>query len=183
MLDAMEADIALARGRLLYARFLSQGIDPSRALPYFIQAAEMCRRHNDVRGEGEALFWVGTFKQVVLKDNTAALPDLQRASELAMRANDLMTLSCVVRHLAFIDIAAGRMEAARERLEQSVQLRQTLGFQPGVAAGLVTLAELSIDTNAVDRAKRLLGEAARIAEASGAEGVIRLVTEVRSRMT
>lgn len=183
LLDSVEADIALARGRLSYARFLRRGADPSRALTFFMRAAEMYRQLADPRGEGEALFWIGTFKQVVLKDNDAALPDLQRSLVLATLADDKLTLSCVVRHLAFADIAARRMGDARERLEQSVQLRRQLGFQPGVAAGLVALAELSSDIGDTEQAKRLLDEAAELAEASGADGVIRLIAQVHRQMT
>ncbi len=49
LLDAVEADIALARGRLLYARFLWQGGDPASALPLFTRAADMYRRLADAR--------------------------------------------------------------------------------------------------------------------------------------
>jgi tetratricopeptide (TPR) repeat protein len=181
-LASVDADIALARGRLVYARFLRQGSDPSRALTFFVRAAEQYRQLADVRGEGEALFWSGTFRQVVLQDNNAALHDLQRAHTLATLADDRMTLSCVVRHLGFAAITAGRMEDARERLEQSVQLCRELGFQPGVAVGLIALAELSLDTGDTEQAQRLLDEAADIAAASGADGAIRLIAETRLRM-
>lgn len=182
LLDAVEADVALARGRLVYARFLRLSTDPARALTYFLHAAEMYRQLGDPRGEGEALFWIGTFKQVVLKDDDPALVDLRRAQELSTRANDTLTLSCAVRHLAFADIAAGRMGDARQRLEESVRLRRQLGFEPGVAAGMVALAELSIDTGASAQALRLLDEAVELAAASGADGITRLVAQVRMRI-
>lgn len=78
-----------------------------------------------------------------------AKPHLSRAASDGRRTR--MALSCMVRHLAFADIAAGRMDDALERLEQSVHLRHQLGFQTGEAAGVVALAELSIDTGAIER--------------------------------
>src|SRR3954469_13011319 len=77
-LDAVEADTAVARGRILHARFLHgrAGGDPSTVedpaeLPLFERAAEIYRGLGDVRGEAEALFWVGCVHQVIRRDNEA----------------------------------------------------------------------------------------------------------------
>src|SRR4051794_20878574 len=64
-LDAVEADVAVARGRILHARFLNEragGSSPAEdpaERPLFERAAELYRALDDVRGEGEALFWIG----------------------------------------------------------------------------------------------------------------------------
>jgi hypothetical protein len=62
-LDGLEADLALARGRVVRGRFLEQRAgDPEQAredpreLALFERAAELYRARGDVRGEGEALF-------------------------------------------------------------------------------------------------------------------------------
>lgn len=64
-LDGVEADLALARGRLLHTRFLHQrDDDPGQAredpgeLPLFERAVRLYRVLGDARGEAEALFWV-----------------------------------------------------------------------------------------------------------------------------
>ncbi len=75
-LDSVEADLALARGRVIHARFLGRQVaDSSATLPdgdedpheltLFERAAQLFETLGDVRGEGEALFWIGTFHQVV----------------------------------------------------------------------------------------------------------------------
>jgi hypothetical protein len=64
-LDAVEADLALARGRLLHARFLQERVADARELELFERAATLYGRLGDGRGEAEALFWVGAFHQVV----------------------------------------------------------------------------------------------------------------------
>src|SRR5437773_12440809 len=84
-LDAVEADLALARGRVIHTRFLVQldeGLeqlteDP-RELALFERAAKLYRELGDVRGEGESLFCVGGFHQVVRQDDDPAVPTLDR---------------------------------------------------------------------------------------------------------
>jgi hypothetical protein len=59
------------------------------------------------------------------------------------QVGDKLTMSYAIRHLGFAHMAAGAGDAARQRLEESVRLRREIGFQPGVAAGLVALAHLA----------------------------------------
>ncbi len=168
-LDGVEADLALARGRLIHAQFLAE----RNAYPsdLFERAVELYNRMGDTRGEAEALFWLGIYHQVVHGDHDTALPHLERARDLALAVDDRLTLSYVVRHLGFVEMARDNMAAARELLEQSVALRRELDFQPGVAAGLLALAELAQSTGDHDAARALLDEAATIAAASGAKRV------------
>ena len=48
-------------------------------------------------------------------------------------------MSYALRHLSIAEHTAGRLEAARRLLEESVRLRREVGFLPGVAANLVGL--------------------------------------------
>jgi tetratricopeptide (TPR) repeat protein len=179
-LDGVEADLALARGRVIHARLLAdRSGDNPEELVAFSRAAELYRSHGDSRGEGEALFWVGTYHQVIRQDDEAALPALQRAHELASSAGDLLTLSYVVRHLGFVDAAAGRLAAARKLLEESVRLRRELAFMPGVAAGLLSLAELATHDKRGEDAVALLNEAESVARESDAQGVLAWITQAR----
>ena len=94
-LDAVEADLALARGRVIHTRFLVQldeGLeqlteDP-RELALFERAVKLYRELGDVRGEGESLFWVGCFHQVVRQDDDTAVPILERSYELGSQVGD-----------------------------------------------------------------------------------------------
>jgi tetratricopeptide (TPR) repeat protein len=180
VLDAVEADLALARGRVVHARFLEARSDDPRERELFARAATLYRGLGDSRGEGEALLWMGLYEQVVRGDHEAALPSLRRAHELATAAGDDLTRSYVVRHLGFADLAAGDLAAARARLEESVALRRALDFPAGVAAGLVALAHLAREEGRDADAAPLLDEAEAIARACGAAGVLAWVAEARA---
>jgi len=83
ILDAAEAGLALARGRIMHARFLAHRQEDPQELALFERAAALYHQLGDIRGEGESLFWVGTFHQVVRGDDDAAGPPLERAWSLA----------------------------------------------------------------------------------------------------
>jgi tetratricopeptide (TPR) repeat protein len=188
-LDGVEADLALARGRVIHGRFLQQRAeDPDQAredpheLALFERAAELYRARGDVRGEAEALFWVGCCQQVVRRDNEAAVPVLWRSLELATETEDTMTMSEALRHLGIAEHAAGRLEAARLHLEESTRLRREVGAWLGVASNLVGLIYIAAAQDRRDDALRLAEEARAIAEASGAQGLVRQVEEASAQL-
>ncbi|MFF9284209.1 tetratricopeptide repeat protein [Streptomyces griseosporeus] len=182
VLDGVEADLALARGRLLHARFLEERAEDPRELKLFERAATLYARLGDGRGEGEALFWVGIVHQVVRDDTERALPFFERSLALAGAAGDRLTASYALRHLGFADGLAGRPDAARERLEESTRLRREIGFGPGVAANLIVLARLAVERADREEAEALLTEATELAERTGAKGVLRWVAATREEL-
>lgn len=181
-LDGVEADLALARGRILHARFLADGEEDPRELPLFERAAALHRALGDVRGEGEALFWVGVFHQVVRGDD-AGRSALEASAALARQAGDLLTLSYALRHLGVSEHMAGRLGPAREHLEESTRLRREIGFGPGVAANLVGLVHIAVTEGRRDDAATLVAEAHAIALDSGAAGVLPSIEEARARLS
>jgi tetratricopeptide (TPR) repeat protein len=181
-LDGVEADLALARGRIVHARFLADRQEDPGELALFERAARLYGQLGDLRGEAEALFWVGTFYQVIRDDYEAGLPALQRSYELAAQAGDRLTLSYAARHLGFAAAVSGDHDTARDRLTESVRLRREIGFQPGVAAGLLALADLASRTGDGPRARELVDEAQAVAEASGAHGILRWIGEARTEL-
>lgn len=188
-LDAVEADLALARGRVIHTRFLQQrDEDPDEAagdpaeLTLFERATQLYRALGDKRGEAESLFWVGCFHQVVRRDNDAAVPVLGQSFELASEAGDKLTMSEALRHLGIGAHAAGRLDIAQERLEESTRLRREIGLLPGVAANLIGLAYIAAGQGRRDDALALLEEAGGLAEASDAQRILRSVDEARAQL-
>ena len=186
-LDGVEADLALARGRVIHTRFLGQldedperAIEDPRELVLFERAATLYRKLADVRGEAEALFWIGCFHQVVRRDDQTAVPILERSRKLAAQVGDKSTMSEGLRHLGIAEHRAGRLDGARERLEESTRLRREIGLMPGVAANLVGQAYIAAADDRRDYARTLLSEAAAIADATGAHRIMRQVDEARA---
>jgi hypothetical protein len=136
-----------------------------------------------MRGEAEALFWVGCFHQVIRRDSAAAVPVLERSLELATQAGDKSTMSEVLRHLGIEAHAAGQFESARQRLEESTRLRREIGQLPGVAANLVGLAYIAAARERIDDAMALLDEASTIAGAEQAQRILRQVGEARAELS
>jgi len=185
-LDAVEADLAVARGRLMHVRFLfRRDADPASPredpgeLALFERAARLYQAAGDVRGEAEALFWIGCFHQVVRRDNATAGPVLARSLELASQAGDKVTMSEALRHQGIEAHAAGQMDAARQRLEESTQLRREIGLLAGVAANLIGLAYIAAAQERLDDALALLDEATSIAQANGAARIARSAEQAR----
>lgn len=177
-LDSVEADLALARGRLVHARFLNDRAEYPPDL--FERAVALYAKAGETRGEAEALFWLGTYHQVVHGDHDTALPHLERARDLALAVDDKLTLSYVVRHLGFAELEKGNPDAGRELLEQSVALRREVGFPAGVAAGLLSLAYVAHQSGDQAAVQALLDEATATAEAAGAHGVAKWIVNARA---
>ena len=188
-LDGVEADLALARGRVIHGRFLEQRAEDAeqaredpRELPLFERAASLYRARGDVRGEGEALFWVGCCHQVVRRDNETAVPLLWRSLELATEADNPVIMSEALRHLGIAEHAAGRLDAARLHLEESTRLRREIGAWPGVASNLVGLIYIAAGQDRREDGLALAEEARTIAETNGAPGLLRQIDEARAQL-
>ena len=182
-LDGVEADLALARGRVIHARFLAtppaERAEDLQELALFERAAELYRAVGDRRGEGEAVLWIGLFHQVVRDDEPAALPALERAAELG----DPLTVSYALRHLGYADHLAGRLEEARRRFEDSTRLRRELGFLPGVAANLVGLAYVAAAQGNRDEAIAFADEAVQLATDNAASVIARMAEQARAEVS
>ncbi|WP_203907465.1 tetratricopeptide repeat protein [Rhizocola hellebori] len=187
-LDAVEADAALARGLILHARFQSAPDDGSlpvedpAELPLFERALVLYQALGDTRGEGEALFWIGCLHQFIRRDNETAVGYLQRSSQLAAQTGDHPTRSEALRHLGIAAHAAGRLDEARERLEESTRLRQEIGALPGVASNMIGLAYIAAAQDRRSDALATLDEAHAIAQAHGAHAIVAHIEQARTRI-
>jgi tetratricopeptide (TPR) repeat protein len=186
-LDAAEADLALARVRILHTRFLDrrdadpdQAAEDSRELPLITRALQLYEARGDQAGQAEALFWLGCFHQVVRRDDAAAHPLLTRSLELATQANQPGTMSEALRHLGIESQRAGRLDEARAHLEESSRLRRASGNLAGEAANQVGLAYIAAAQGRRDDALAVLDEAAATAAQTGAHRVARYVADART---
>ncbi|WP_051966863.1 hypothetical protein [Kitasatospora mediocidica] len=181
-LDAVAADLALARGRLLHADFLDSGLADPREAELFAEAARCYAALGDRRGEGEALFWVGLVNQMIDQDDVAAAEVFDRALSLANETGDRLTASYILRHIGIGAHRAGQLDVARERLTESTRLRRELGFEDGAAANLVGLAYLAAQQDRRDDAARHLDEGDELASRHAAVAVSRQLAQARRNL-
>jgi len=185
-LDALEADIALARGRILHARYQTErgagspAVEDPAELPLFKRAIALYRALGDVRGEAEASFWIGCLHQFIRRDDKTAVPHLELSSRLAAQVGDKPTRSEALRHLGIAAHTASRLDEARERLEESSRLRRQSGSLPGVASNMVGLAYIAAAQDRRADALATLDEAHAIAEAHGAHAIVRNIEQART---
>lgn len=181
-LTAVEADTALARGKLLHARYQSgtgAAEDPAE-LPLFERALALYRALGDIRGEAQALFWIGCLHQFIRHDDETAVPHLERSYRLAVETGDQPTQSEALRHLGIAAHAAGRLDEARDRLEESSRLRRETGNLPGVASNMIGLAYIAAARHRHADALATLDEAQAIAHAHEAHAVVRHIEQART---
>ena len=176
-LDGVAADLALARGRILHARFLADRTEDPAELTEFEHAVSLYERLGNVAGEAEARFWLGICHQIVRGDGASALPELERAYALA---TDPMTRSYAARHLGFHAQEQGDTARARERFEESLRLRRETGHTAAIAAALLPLADLAATTGDRPTADKLMAEAEELATTSGAAGVLNWIAAIRT---
>jgi len=188
-LDAVEADTALARGLILHARFQSAPADEGSLpaedpaeLPLFERALELYRALGDTRGEAEALFWIGCLHQFIRRDNETAVPYLERSCRLAAQTGDKPTWSEALRHLGIAAHAAGRLDEARERLEESSRLRREVGALPGVASNMIGLAYIAAAQDRRADAFATLDEAYTIAHVHDAHAIVANIERARTQI-
>jgi hypothetical protein len=77
---------------------------------------------------------------------------------------------------------AGRLDDARQRLEESSRLRREIGALPGVAANMVGLAYIAAAQDHRADALATLDEAHTIAQLHGAHAIVRQVEQARTQI-
>jgi hypothetical protein len=77
---------------------------------------------------------------------------------------------------------AGRLDEARERLEESSRLRQDVGALPGVASNMVGLAYIAAAQGRRADALAILDEADAIAQAHGAHAIVGHIGKARAEI-
>ena len=137
----------------------------------------------DERGEGEALFWIGCFRQVVQRNMKDAYPFLQRAKELAELAGERRRWPRPSGTWASWRITPGSCTWRGPGWRNLLQLRQEIGLRLGVAANQVGLAYVTAQQGDHATAMALLDEAAATARADGAHALTRQVNEARASLS
>jgi uncharacterized protein len=175
------AEAELERGKLLHVAAIADGRLQPGEREAFGAALAGFRERGSAADEAEALFWLGLCDQWD-GDDAAAEPLLRASYDLAAASGDRLTHSYAARHLGFVAAARGETDEARSLLQESLRLRQELGFDAGVAAAQLALAELEREQGRSEVADTLLDEADRLAEAIGAVAVSGWIAGARAQL-
>jgi tetratricopeptide (TPR) repeat protein len=147
-------------GTSLHVEALAEGSSPPAGeLVCFGEALALAREAGDEHGAARTTFHIGRYHHEGLGDGETAGPFLEEARETATRLEDRILLSYALRHLALIALAAGDLANARVGLEQSLQLREAVGFIPAAAAARITLADVLARLGEREQAAGLLVQA------------------------
>ena len=172
-LDRVESRLEAERGRVLHAAFLTErGTEDPRELAHFEAALVAADRADDELLRGWARFWIGIVHQVIREDDATAVPHFEAAYSAAGTAANGLLASYAIRHLAFAWSNAGRHDDAWRGFEESVARRRAERFWPGVAAGLLTLAEVAHERGRTGDARRYLRQSKAAARRGGAEAFL-----------
>jgi tetratricopeptide (TPR) repeat protein len=147
-------------GTSLHVEALTKGSrPPAGELACFEEALALAVEAGDANGAARTTFHIGRYHQEGLGDAEMAGPCLEEARQAATRLDDRILLSYAIRHLALIVLAAGDLASARAGLEQSLQLREEVGFIPAAAIARVTLADVLTQLGERDQAADLVAQA------------------------
>jgi hypothetical protein len=141
---ALEAFV-LSRGAFaLHAEFLANpdAGEPPKEMSLLVRALAIRQSLADRRGVAESLFLLGLVQQIERQAGPAARVFFKRSYAIAREVGDIVLMSYAVRHLGYLEQAAGRLTDAQRAFEESLALREEAGWRPGIAAAQLDLASV-----------------------------------------
>jgi tetratricopeptide (TPR) repeat protein len=174
--QALEARIL---GRLGSIHLVRQ--EWSKAIGYYSQAIEVAGEVKDLSRRGKMYSDLGGAYE--------HLGDLMRAREYSQKAitihellNDRLSVARAQNNLGLVLVRQGYREQAREHLDSSLRIFEETGVELGKSHVLLSLAELEIDGDDPDAARRRLEEARALAERSNEKGSLSKAHELLGRV-
>jgi tetratricopeptide (TPR) repeat protein len=153
----------------------------SKAIAYYSQAIEVAGEVKDLSRRGKMYSDLGGAYE--------HLGDLMRAREYSQKAitihellNDRLSVARAQNNLGLVLVRQGYLEQAREHLDSSLRIFEETGVELGKSHVLLSLAELEIDGDDPDAARRRLEEARALAERSNEKGSLSKAHELLGRV-
>ena len=136
-----------AIGFSLHVDFLNsdRSKEPEEEINYFERGLELRKEHGTPGQVAESTFHVGLVYDVIRKEYDKALPYHEEAYKIATNEKDKLTASYAIRHIGFARFNADDVESAKQAFIESLELRRAIGFIPGIAFSLVTLAQVDVE--------------------------------------
>ena len=168
---ALLGDVYDAMGFSLHAAYLEsdRSKEPEQEMDFFKLGLDLRKEHGSSSHIAESVFHIGLVHDVVRQEYDKALPYHQEAYKLAMEADEKLTMSYAIRHIGFTKLANEDIAGATEAFTESLELRQSIRFVPGVAFALATLARVSKMSGDIIQALNQFKEARDLLLLLGAE--------------
>lgn len=116
--------------------------EPEDEMDFFKRGLELRKEHGSSSQVAESVFHIGLVHDVIRQEYDKALPYHQEAYDLAQEAGDKMIMSYAIRHIGFTKLAAENIPEAKNAFTESLELRRSINFIPGIAFSLATLARV-----------------------------------------
>jgi tetratricopeptide (TPR) repeat protein len=164
---ALVASIYDAIGLSQHVDFLNsdRSKEPEDELDFFERGLRLRKEHGTPGQVAESTFHVGLVYDVIRKQYDKALPYHKEAYKIATDEKDKLTASYAIRHIGFARYNADNVESAKQAFTESLELREAIGFAPGIAFSLVTLAQVDVEEGdkpsalaRLKKARKLLSE-------------------------
>jgi len=153
----------------------------SKAVEYYSQAIEVAGEVKDLSRRGKMYSDLGGAYEH-LGDLTRAREYSQKAITIHELLNDRLSVARAQNNLGLVLIRQGYLQQAREHLDSSLRIFEETGVELGKSHVLLSLAELEIDDNDPEAARRRSEEARDLAESSNESGSLSKAHELLGRV-
>lgn len=159
------AKVLMALGRLYYFHlFVAETKDTDRAETYLIEAHQRFVEVGDRVGQADALFFRGLIYQIFQPDVQQAMSFYRDALGLIEGQGLDVLKSYIVRHIGFLHLSAGELDAAHDYLGQSLALREKAGFRVFLPMAQIAFAEVLAQQGEGEQALDYLHQALAVAQ-------------------
>jgi tetratricopeptide (TPR) repeat protein len=152
------AEVAVEQDFWIRTDIGSRALDHAFAVRGSSHELEFLQLKHDYNQRAWAAFYAGLIADVLSDDESAGRAAYSQALADGTEAGDDLVVSYALRHLGDLDARAGSVDAAREQLAQSLEVRQRLGCVPHALAQQLALAELAHDSGDVSWAQTVAGQ-------------------------
>ena len=144
--NALLGDVYDAMGSSLHTSYLQgdRKQEPQMEMKYFKRGLELRSKYGTNAKVAESTFHIGLVYDVIRKEHDKALQHHREAYKLAIEAENNLIASNAIRHIGFALLKTEDFTGAARAFAESLELRETARFIPGVAVALSTLAQIKV---------------------------------------
>lgn len=182
---ALLGDVYDAIGFSLHTSYLesNKSQEPEKEMDFFKRGLDLRKEHGSSSQVAESVFHIGLVHDVIRQEYDKALPYHQEAYKLATETDDKLIMSYAIRHIGFTKLAVEDLAGAKQDFTESLELRESIGFKPGIAFSLATLARVELMENNNKQALAYLKKARKLLSSLGATPCVEWIDSLIAEIT